>query len=173
MRMLIWGIVGLSGLALGIQVIDVHGSINERPAIAQAVRAPLRDLRRRNPRALCEDFTPTVASHLTRAAGDCVAQVRRLFDVATAEGEYVLTQSPDASRRLEPTRISWHGDHATAAAADTAQPTTAPDRWELALVHGRWRIATPMWLQIRPVCGPRAPAADRCPGALSMRFAGV
>ncbi|HEY2719510.1 MAG TPA: hypothetical protein VGI52_07760 [Solirubrobacteraceae bacterium] len=173
MRMLIWGIVGLSGLALGIQAIDVHGSINERPAIEQAVRAPLRDLRRRNPRALCEDFTPAVASHLTRAAGDCVAQVRRLFSLAAAEGEYVLTQGPAASQRFAPTDISWHGDRATAATTDIAQPTPAPDLWELELVHGRWRIATPTWLKMRPVCGQRAPGGDHCPGALSMRFAGV
>lgn len=172
MRMLIWGIVGLSGLALGVQAVGVHGSTNERPAIERAVRAPLRDLRRRDPRALCEDFTPAVASHLTRAAGDCVTRVRRLFALAAAEGEVVLAESPAASGRLALRSISWHGDRATADADGTAQPMVA-DRWRLERVRSRWRIATPTWLQMRSVCSPPAPAAEHCPGALSMRSAGV
>jgi hypothetical protein len=171
--MLIWGIVGLSGLGLGLQAINVHGSIDERPAIEQAVRAPLRDLRRRDPQALCEDFTTAVASHLTQAAGDCVTQVRRLFRLADTEGEYVLTQGPATARHFVLASVRWRGDRATAAAAGIAQSAATPDRWELERISSRWRIATPVWLQMRPVCRPRAPAAVHCPGALTMRFAGV
>lgn len=170
--MLIWGIVGLSGLALGVQAVGVHGSTNERPAIEQAVRAPLRDLRHRDPRALCEDFTPAVASHLTHAAGSCVAQVNRLFRLAAVEGEYVLIQGPSTPRRFAPTDIRWHGDRATADAAGLAPPAT-PVRWELELVHSRWRIATPTRLQLRPACSSRTPAVAHCPGALAMQSAGV
>ncbi len=170
--MLIWGIIGVSGLALGVQAIGVHGATNERPAIAQAVRAPFRDLQRRDPRALCEDFTPAVASHLTRAAGSCVAQVRRLFQLAAAEGEYVLTQGPPKPQRFAQTGITWHGDRAIADATSIAQRART-DRWELQLVGSRWRIATPTWLQMRPVCSSHAPATKHCPGALSIRSAGV
>lgn len=172
MRLLIWGIVGLSGLGLIVQLVGIHGATDEQAVISRAVRAPFLDLRRRDARALCEDFTPAVAAHLTVPAGDCQTQVRRLFKRSEDHAEYVPAQDSASRGRLRVTAVHWRAGRATAASVGPGRQ--GPMRhWRLELVHGRWRIATPATLQVRSDCKGHPFGESSCLDALSMRFAGA
>jgi hypothetical protein len=169
MRLLIWGIVGLSGLGLVIQLIGVHGSTDEQAAITRAVRAPFQDLRRRDARALCEDFTPAVAAKLTSTEGSCAGHVGRLFARSARDAEYVPSQGLLSHGRVEVRAIRLHDDRAT---ADSVGPGT-PARvrhWQLARVEGRWRIATPATLQMQSDCDRHPFGGAGCLDVLSMQL---
>jgi hypothetical protein len=168
-RMLILGIVGLSGLGLVVQMVGIHGATDERAAIRRAVRAPLRDLRRRDARALCDDFTPTVAAALTGSGGGCAGGVGRLFRLGAGAAEYVPSGGLLASGRFEVRAIHRRGDSAT---ADSLGPgTPGPDRrWRLALVGGRWRIAMPAELEIDSDCTRHPFGARGCLDVLALRL---
>jgi hypothetical protein len=171
MRMLILGIVGLSGLGLAVQSIGVHGSTDERAAIRHAVRAPFADLQRRNADALCEDFTPGVAAHLASGAGgDCELRASALFRLARDAGEYVPVGAGARQRRPAMTTIHWHGDRATAGSSSSAGAGSA-DAWHLEMHARRWRIATPARLEMREDCGNHPFGAAGCVYAVSLRFA--
>lgn len=169
--MLIWGIVAIFGLAVGVAAISVHGSADERAAIRRAVRAPLLDLRRRNARRLCDDFTAGAQAHLASGAGSCDARLAEDFRMA---GATLLSPSTDGSAlaaRLRVNAISWHGDRATAVSFYAADRASV-QRWRLQRVGDAWRIATPATLRLQAEC-PRPQRTYRgCAGALSMHFAG-
>jgi hypothetical protein len=169
MRLLIWGIVGLSGLGLVIQMIGVHGSTNEQAAIARAVRAPFQDLRRRDARALCEDFTPTVAAKLTSIEGSCASHVGRLFARSAGDAEYVPPQGLLSRGRVEVRAIRVHDDRATADSVGPGEPALVR-HWQLTRVDGRWRIATAATLQMQSDCGHHPFGGAGCLDVLSMRL---
>ena len=168
--MLIWGIVGLSGLGLAVQAIDVHGSTNDRAAIKRAVRAPLADLKRRDARALCEDFTPSVAAHLASYAPEgCERGVNALFRVARNAPEYVPPADRSA-RGLAVSAVHWRGNRATAVSSSRAG-TLAQRDLHLEIVARRWRIATPTRLEMRSDCKDHPFGTSGCVYAVSIRFA--
>jgi len=169
--MLILGIVGLSGLGWAMQSIDVHGSTNERAAVKRAVRAPFVDLQRRDAHALCEDFTPSVAAQLVGGTGgDCEQRVDALFQRTQHAGEYVPPRDAGGRNRLAVGAVHWRGDRAT---ADTSYRTGTPGRrpWSLQMSERRWRIATPVRLEMRADCAGHPFGASGCVDALSIRFA--
>jgi hypothetical protein len=169
MRLLISGIVGLSGLALVVQLIGIHGATDEQAAIRRAVRAPFQDLRRRDARALCEDFTPAVAANLTSTDGGCTSHVGRLFQRTALDAEYVPLQGPIAHGRVEVRAIHLHDDRATADSVGPGKP--APVRhWQLEHVGGRWRVATAVTLQMQSDCARRPFGGSGCLDVLSMRL---
>ena len=171
--MLILGIVGLSGLGFAVQSVGVHGSTNERAAIRRALRAPFADLKRRDARALCDDFTPSVAAHLTSGAGgDCKQRVSTLFVRAHGAGEYVSAREGSAPGRLTPSTIQWRGDRATAVSSDRLSGV-GRESLKLELQAQRWRIATPARLELRDDCAALAFGGSDCVDAISLRFAGV
>jgi len=169
MRLLIWGIVGLSGLGLIIQMIGIHGSTNEQSAIRLAVRAPFQDLRRHDAEALCADFTPAVAAELAASGGSCATRVGRLFRLSSSDAEYVPSQGPLARGRVAVTSIRRHGDRATADSVGPGSPGLVR-HWQLALVDGRWRIATPAMLQMRSDCRRRPFGVPGCLDVLSVQL---
>lgn len=169
MRLLIWGIVGLSGLGLVLQLVGVHGATNERAAIAQAIRAPFQDLRRRDPRALCEDFTPAVAAKLTSVDGSCASDVGRLFARSARDAEYVPSQGLLSHGRVQVRAISVHDDRATADSIGPGKPALVR-HWQLARVAGRWRIATPATLQMQSDCAQHPFGGAGCLDVFSMRL---
>lgn len=169
MRLLIWGIVGLSGLGLAIQLIGIHGSTDEQAAVRRAVRAPFQDLRRRDARALCEDFTPAVAAKLTSVDGSCASHVGRLFARSAQDAEYVPSQGLLSHGRFEVRAIRVHENRATAESVGPGKP--APVRhWQLARVDGRWRIATPATLEMQSDCDRHPFGGAGCVDVLSMRL---
>jgi hypothetical protein len=169
MRMLIWGIVGLSGLGLAVQSIGVHGSTNDRAAITSAVRAPLADLRRRDAHALCEDFTPSVAAQLSGVPESCERSVNALFRAARNAPEYVPL-ADRAAHKLAVSAVHWRGDRATAVSSYRAG---AAARREVRLdkLARRWRIATPSRLEMRSDCSDHPFGTSGCVYAISIRFA--
>jgi hypothetical protein len=171
MRMLIWGIVGLSGLGFAVQAIDVHGSTNERAAIKLAVRAPLADLRRRDARALCEDFTPSAAAQLTGdRAQSCERRVSAFFRSARGAGEYVQPGERTPRGRLAVGAIHWRADRATAiSSADAGGERRRP--LQLEMIAQRWRIATPATLALFTDCHAHPFGTPGCVSAMSLRFA--
>lgn len=169
--MLIWGIVGLSGLGFAVQAIDVHGSTNERAAITRAVRAPLADLRRRDARALCEDFTPSAAAQLTGDhAQSCERSVSAFFRRAHGAGEYAPPGERTMRGRLAVGAIHWRADRATAissaGAGDDEDHTL-----RLEMLAQRWRIATPTTLALLTDCRAHPFGTPGCVYAMSLRFA--
>jgi hypothetical protein len=169
MRLLIWGIVGLSGLGLVIQLVGVHGATNEQAAITRAVRAPFQDLRRRDARAVCEDFTPTVAAKLTSIEGSCASHVGRLFARSSRDAEYVPSQSLLSRGRVEVRAIRVDGDRATADSVGPGEPALVR-HWQLARIEGRWRIATAATLQMQADCNHHPFGGAGCLDVLSMRL---
>jgi hypothetical protein len=167
MRLLIWGIVGLSGLGLIVQLIGIHGSTDEQAAIRRAVRAPFQDLRRRDARALCEDFTPAVAANLTSTDGSCARHVGRLFARSAGDAEYVPTQGLLSHGRVVVRAIRVHDDRATADSVGPGKPALLR-HWHLERVDGRWRIATPATLQIQSDCDQHPFGGAGCFDVLSM-----
>lgn len=171
MRMLLWGIITVCGLALIGCAIDVHGSRDERAAIKRAVRAPSADLRRRNARALCQDFTPAVDAHLAPGrSSDCEAQVRRLFHVTQDAAEYVPPRQRPLPARLKVMNISWDGDHATATTGAPGAPA-GERRWRLEMLGHRWRIATPTKLEMRSDCQHHLFGTQACAYVMWLRVA--
>jgi hypothetical protein len=169
--MLILGIVGLSGLGWAVQSVGLHGSINERAAIRRALRAPFADLKQRNARALCDDFTPSVAAHLAGGAGgDCEQRVSVLLMRARGAGEYVSPNDGPARGRLAFGAIRWHGDRATAAANDRSA-SLGGESLQLDLHAQQWRIATPARLELRTDCAGHRLGGPGCVDAISLRFA--
>lgn len=172
--MLILGIVGLSGLGWAIQSVGVHGSTNERAAIRRALRAPFADLKRRDARALCNDFTPSVAAALANGAGgsSCEQRVGALFLRTRGAGDYVSPGDRPADGQLAVNAIRWRGNSAT-----------VPSRARPEGLHGgslrlelralRWRIATPARLEARTDCAGHPVGGPSCVYAVSLRFAGV
>jgi len=169
MRLLIWGIVGLCCLGAVIQLVGIHGSANEQAAIRRAVRAPFQDLRRRDAHALCDDFTPAVAAELAASGGSCAARVGWLFRLSASNAEYVPSQGLLSRGRVEVTTIHQDGDRATADTVGPGTPALAR-HWQLVLVHGRWRIATPATLQLSSDCKRHPFGAPGCLDVLSMRL---
>lgn len=169
MRLLIWGIVGLSGLGLVIQLIGIHGATDEQAAITRAVRAPFQDLRRRDARALCEDFTPAVAAKLTSIEGSCSSHVGRLFARSAQDAEYVPSQGLLSHGRVEVRAIHLHDDRATADSVGPGKPALVR-HWQLARVDGRWRIATPARLQMQSDCDQHPFGGAGCLDVLSMQL---
>jgi hypothetical protein len=172
MRLLIWGIVGLSGLGVVIQLVGVHSGTDEPAAIARAVRAPFEDLRRRDARALCEDFTPAVAATLTSIEGGCASHVGRLFARSAGDAEYVPSQGLLSHGRIEVRAVRVHDDRATADSVGPGRPALVR-HWQLARVDGHWRIATPARLQMRSDCERHPFGGSGCIDVLSMRLAGA
>ncbi len=170
MRLLIWGIVGLSGLGFAVLLLGVHGATDEPAAIRRAIRAPFQDLRRHDARALCEDFTPAVAEHLSAAGGSCEEGVRRLFSSSVRPGEYVPAADRAPRRPLEVSAIDWHGGGAQASSRDPYGANRVL-RWRLSLVHGRWRIATPMTLRLRSDCARHRFGTSTCLDTLTLSLA--
>jgi hypothetical protein len=172
MRMLILGIVGLSGLGWAVQSIGVHGSTDERAAIRHAVHAPLADLQRRDAGALCEDFTPAVAAQLVDGpSGDCKQRVNVFFERARSAGEYVAPSNRATRGALAITAIHWRGDSATAASSYRTE-AVGGHAWRLEMDGLRWRIATPARLEMHADCVGHPFGAAGCVYALSLRFAG-
>jgi hypothetical protein len=171
MRLLIWGIVGLCGLGAAVQLIGVHGATDERAAIRRAMRAPFQDLRHRDARALCEDFTPSVAAHLADdSSGSCPAQVGRLFQASEHDMELVSPQSPPTHGRISVTTIHWRGDRASVLSSLLGAPGDSR-RWRLVREHGRWRISTPVTLRMRSDCTGHPLVARGCIEAFSIDLA--
>ncbi len=168
MRLLIWGIVGLCGFGLAIQLIGIHGATNERGAIQHAVRAPFRDLRRHDAAALCGDFVPAVAADLTTPGGSCAVRVERLFHLSSSDAEYVSARGLLSPGRVTVISIRRDGDRATADSVGPGSPGIMR-HWQLALIEGRWRIATPATLQLHSDCRHPSGASD-CLSVLSMRL---
>ncbi|HST32233.1 MAG TPA: hypothetical protein VLJ80_01820 [Solirubrobacteraceae bacterium] len=152
-----------------IQLIGVHGSTDEQAAITRAVRAPFQDLRRRDARALCEDFTPPVAVKLTSVEGSCASHVSRLFARSARDAEYVPSQGPLSHGRVEVRAIRLHDDRATADSVGPGVPARVR-HWQLARVDGRWRIATPATLQMQSDCDQHPFGGAGCLDVLSMRL---
>jgi len=169
MRLLIWGIVGLSGLGLMIQLIGIHGSTDEQAAVRRAVRAPFQDLRRRDARALCEDFTPAVAARLTNIDGSCSSHVGELFARSARDAEYVPSQGLLSHGRLQVRAIRVHEDRATADTIGPGKPALVR-HWQLMRVNGRWRIATPATLEMQSDCDQHPFGDAGCLDVLSMRL---
>ncbi|HEX3911670.1 MAG TPA: hypothetical protein VHW67_13320 [Solirubrobacteraceae bacterium] len=172
MRILIWGIVGLSGLGFAVHALGVHGSTDERAAIRRAVRAPFADLRHHDARELCEDFVPSVAAHLSSDPGGCPAAVAALFALGTHDAEYVAAEDrPAQGRRLQVGSIDWRG---RSASADLIEAGRRSDRrrWQLRMVGRRWRLVTPARLQMRSDCRHHPFGVPGCIDALSLQFAG-
>ncbi len=169
MRMLTWGIV-LFGLGMGLATMRVHGSRNERAAIMRAVRAPFADLRRRDARRLCADLTPAVDARLAPGNGSCPARLSQTFDPTRNAAEYLAAPEPAPPSRLSVTRISWHGDQASAV---SSYPGIAGSErhWRLQRVRQRWRIATPARLDMRSDCQHQQFGGHACVNAMSIRFA--
>jgi hypothetical protein len=173
MRVLILGIVGLSGLGLAVQSVGVHGSTNERAAVRRALRAPFADLKRRDARALCDDFTPAVAADLASGAGgDCEQQVSALFVRARGAGEYISPHDGSVSERLASGTIHWRGDRATAAWSNQSGGLRRGSL-QLEMHAQRWRIATPARLELRADCAGHPFGESGCVDAISLRFGGV
>jgi hypothetical protein len=171
MRVLLWGLVALFGLALAGEALNVHGSKDEHAAIRHAVRAPFADLHRRDPRALCEDFTPAVDAQLVAGRGSgCEAQVKRAFHLTAAAAEYVRWQERTPPEPLEVRNISWHDNHATAVSVYPGRPASRR-RWRLDMLAHRWRIATPAKLEVRSDCQHHLFGTRGCVYVMSMRFA--
>ncbi len=169
MRILIWGIVGLSGLGFAVQALGIRGSKNESAAIRHAVRAPFGDLRRHDARGLCEDFAPSVAAHLTTGSGRCEAAVTTLFGRGAADPE--ISGEHSSQRRLvKVTDIHWHGEQASAEVVLDVPSQEAPHRFRLRMIGRHWRIATPASLQLRPDCRQLSSGIRPCVEALSMRM---
>jgi hypothetical protein len=169
MRLLIWGIVGLSGLGLVLQLVGLHGATDERAAITRAVRAPFQDLRRRDARALCEDFTPAVAAKLTSIEGSCASHVGRLFARSTGDAQYVPSQGLLSHGRVEVRAISVHDDRATADSVGPGKPALVR-HWQLDRIDGQWRIATPATLRMQSDCDQHPFGGAGCLDVLSMRL---
>lgn len=169
MRLLISGIVALSGLGLAIQLIGVHGTTDEQAAIRRAVRAPFQDLRRRNARALCGDFTPAVAAKLTSIDGSCASHVGELFARSARDAEYVPSQGLLSHGRVEVRAIRLHDDRATAESVGPGKPALVR-HWQLTRVNGRWRIATPATLQMQSDCDQHPFGGAGCLDVLSMQL---
>jgi hypothetical protein len=170
MRILILGIVGLSGLGFVVQSIGVHGSTDERAAIKRAVRAPFADLQRRDAHALCEDFMPSVAARLAPGPGEnCEQRVSAFFERSRDAGEYVPASGAPAHRRLAVSAIHWTGDRATAAPSYRAG-IAGEQAWRLELHGLRWRIATPAKLEMRADCAGHPFGASGCIYAVSLHF---
>jgi hypothetical protein len=173
MRMLILGIVGLSGLGWAVQSVGVHGSTNERAAIRRALRAPFVDLKRRDARALCGDFTPSVAAHLASgASGDCEQRVSTVFMRAHDVGEYISARDGSTSGRLTPSVIRWHGGRATTTLSDQIGGV-GRESLQLEMHAQRWRIATTARLELHADCGGHPFGGAGCVDAISLRFPGV
>lgn len=173
MRILIVGIVGLSGLGWAIQSVGVHGSTNERAAIRRALRAPFADLKRRDARALCDDFTPSVAAHLTAGGGgNCERRVSALFVRTRDAGEYISPGAGPAHGRVALSAISWSGDRAMVATNDKSGGAGRASL-QLEMYAQRWRIAQPARLELRVDCAGHAFGGSGCVDAISLRFAGV
>jgi len=172
--MLILGIVGLSGLGWAVQSLGLHGSTNERAAIKRALRAPFADLKRRDARALCDDFTPSVAAGLASGAAgsSCEQRVNALFARARDAGEYISPGSRPASGRLAVSAIRWHGNSATAPSRAQSDGL-AGESLRLELHALRWRIATPVKLETRTDCAGNSTGRRGCVYAISLRFGGV
>jgi hypothetical protein len=171
MRILIWGIVALFGFGVCVEALAVRGSTDERAAIRRALRAPLADLRRRDARALCEDFTPEVDKRLARG-GDCDRAVAALLHGTTAGGRYVPVVESAPAQRSTQWRITWRGDRATAVSLHAGDPAGGR-RWRLQQLGGRWRIATTATLDRRTDCPPGASDARSCVYAVALRFAAL
>jgi hypothetical protein len=152
-----------------IQLIGVHGSTDEQAAITRAVRAPFQDLRRRDARALCEDFTPAVAAKLTSIEGSCASHVGRLFARSARDAEYVPSHGLLSHGRVEVRAIHLDDDRATADSVGPGEPALVR-HWLLARVDGRWRIATPATLQMQSDCGQHPFGGAGCLDVLSMRL---
>lgn len=161
-------IAALVTLGLVVQVLKVHGSKDERSAIRHALRAPLSDFRRRDGRALCADFTPSVGAHFAAGNGaDCESNVARMFRLTRDEpASLSWRESPS---RLRITDISWHGDRATAASIYSGRPASEK-RWRLGMLDGRWRIETPARLEVRADCRHHSGGRRVCVSSLWMRF---
>jgi hypothetical protein len=171
MRILTWGIVALFGLGVGVEVLAVHGSRDERAAIRRALRAPLTDLRRGDARALCEDFTPDVDKRLAGGAG-CDRRVAALLHRTPSGMRYVPVVESRSTLRLTVRRLTWRDNHATAVSFRAGDPGSER-RWRLRRLGERWRIATPATLVRRADC-PRLPSGARsCTYAIALRFAAV
>jgi hypothetical protein len=169
MRVLTWGIVALFGLGVGMEALAVHGSRDERAAIRRALRAPLADLRRRDARALCEDFTPDADKRLA-GGGGCVTRVDALLRQAAQGAQYVPVVESAPTSRLTVRRITRRGDRATAVSFRAGDPGSER-RWRLERLGERWRIATPATLDRLADC-PRHPSRARsCVYAIALRFA--
>ena len=172
MRMLILGIVGLSGLGWAVQSVGVHGSTDERAAIRRALRAPFADLKRRDARALCGDFTPSVAATLASGApgSSCEQRVNALFVLAHDAGEYVSPDDRPADGRLAVGAIHWRGNSATAPSRAQSEGLRGGSlRLESRAL--RWRIATPARLEARTDCAGHPVSGAGCVYAISLRFA--
>jgi hypothetical protein len=170
MRVLTWGIVVLFGLALGLSAMRVHGSRDERAAIRLAMRAPFADLRRRDAQRLCDDFTPAVDARLAPGTGGCDTQVGAALRLARNAAVYLAAPEPAPPERSSVLRISWKGDRATAASSFARGGANGERRWLLQRVGHRWRIATPMRLDVRADCPHRASGERACPYMISMGF---
>ena len=167
MRLLISGIVVLSGLGLVIQLIGVHGSTDEQAAIRRAVRAPFQDLRRRDARALCEDFTPAVAVKLTSIDGSCASHVGRRVARRAQAAQPAPAPGRRAHGRVGGRASRGHGDRATAESVGPGKPALVR-HWQLTRVNGRWRIATPATLQMQSDCDQHPFGGAGCIDVLSM-----
>jgi hypothetical protein len=168
-RVLIWGIVLVLGLAGAVAAISVHGSADERAAIRHALRAPLLDLRRRDARRLCGDFTVAAEAHIAPGAGSCHSRLAEDFRLARAAAIYPRTDATALASGLQVTGISWHDDRATATSSYAGDPASAR-HWRLQRVGEAWRIATPATLQMQADCRRPEPAKRDCAYALSLRF---
>jgi hypothetical protein len=168
MRMLTWGIVALFGFA-GLAAMSVHGSKDERSAIRLAVRAPFADVRQRDARRLCEDFTPAVDARLAPGSGGCDARVGRTFRITHGAAVNLQTSELASSGTLRVTRISWSGDRATAVSSYPGNPGSER-RWRLQRIDHVWRIATPARLGVRADCRRRISEVQTCAYAMAVRF---
>ncbi len=153
---------------MGLGVLEVHGSTDERAAIRHALRSPLADLRRRDARALCTDFTPAVDARLTAGGGGCESRVGEIFRQFQSAAQYVLASESSSPQRLAVTRISWYGKRASAVSSEPGVPGSER-LWRLQMLAGRWRIATPADLDVRADCSHPF-GARACVYAIALRF---
>jgi hypothetical protein len=164
--------IAVCGVAAAVGTISVHGSADERAAIRRAVRAPLLDLRRRDARSLCDDFTAGAEAHIAPGAGSCDSRLAADFRVARATILSAPTEGSPLASRLRVNAISWHGSRATAVSSYSGDRSSVR-HWRLQHVGDTWRIATPATLRLQADCRRLQPVKRTCTYALSMRFAGA
>lgn len=155
----VWAAALLAGgIWVGTAVHSRHSRVQAE--IEAAARAPLISVADRHSRALCADFTATVAAHLVGNGSPqqgCVQMVQTVFSETV--------RSPQRLRhlytRVRVASLSWRDDegHATLALG------SGRDHLSLRRVGARWLVSSPARLHALPECNSDAPATKCASGS--------
>lgn len=150
--------VKLGGLALVVlaaltATVVLHGSTSstsatsERRAINRAVNVPFIDYEHRDARAVCEDFTPAVASRFGQNVSHAPTCEARVVDALRRSGRgLAYSSSKQPLTPLPVVEIRWRGKHATIYFSRHSNHVDL----RLEKIAGRWQISTPAGLS--PSC---------------------